>query len=95
MENVPPLTSSGLSLRLRVREARSLIARAMPVRLRLSAFLITGTIKPFSVSTAIPRFIKCFTIILSSSIDAFTSGNSFRVLETLSGFLRLLQKETA
>ncbi len=57
--NVPPVTSSGLSCLVRARSARSFAARAKPEMLKSSARLITGTIKPQSRATAIPRLMSC------------------------------------
>src|SRR5690349_9344427 len=54
--NVPPPSSSGAILLPRVRSARSAILRAIPAMLRSPASRITGTIRPLSVSTAMPRF---------------------------------------
>jgi len=53
--NVPPARSSGLTCPALVRAARSAILRASPPMFRSPAFLITGTISPRSVSTAMPR----------------------------------------
>ncbi len=53
---VAPASSSGLILLVRVRSATSAIRRAMPARLRSPALWMTGTIRPRSVSTAMPRF---------------------------------------
>ena len=53
--NVPPESSSGLILLVRVRSARSAIRLARPARLRSPASRITGTSRPRSVSTAMPR----------------------------------------
>ena len=52
---VPPDSSSGVTLLSRVRAARSGILRAIPAIERSPAFLITGTSRPRSVSTAMPR----------------------------------------
>ena len=56
MVKVPPDSSSGPILLSRVRFARSAIFRAIPAMFRSDAPLITGTIRPRGVSTAIPRF---------------------------------------
>ncbi len=56
--NVLPWTSSGRSFLFRVRVARSLIARAIPVTFMVSVPLITGTMRPLSVATATPRLTK-------------------------------------
>ena len=53
---VPPPSSSGETLLVRVRSARSAILRDSPAMLRSPASLITGTSSPRSVSTATPRF---------------------------------------
>ena len=53
IENVPPESSSGEILFVRVRSATSAIFWARPVRFREPASLMTGTSSPFSVSTAI------------------------------------------
>ena len=52
---VPPAISSGLILLVRVRSARSAIRLARPPRLRSPALWMTGTSRPRSVSTAMPR----------------------------------------
>ncbi|MNI81340.1 hypothetical protein D3C73_1379430 [compost metagenome] len=54
MEIVLPFISFGLSLPSRPRAARSLMAEAIIQMLLRSASLITGTIRPLSVSVAIP-----------------------------------------
>jgi hypothetical protein len=56
MVNVLPWTSSGTSFLVRARVAMSLTARAIPTAFIVSAPLITGTISPLSVATAMPRF---------------------------------------
>ena len=53
--NVPPDSSSGLTCPARVRAARSAIFLASPAMLRSPALRMTGTIRPRSVSTAMPR----------------------------------------
>ncbi len=53
--NVPPLSSSGLMAFVRVRSARSAILRERPAMLRSPASFMTGTSRPRSVSTAMPR----------------------------------------
>src|SRR5215831_154833 len=57
MVKVPSCTSRGSRRLVRARVARSLSARVRPVSERLSAPLITGTIKPQSSATAMPRLI--------------------------------------
>jgi hypothetical protein len=52
---VDPETSAGLSFLPRALSARSAIARARSAKLRSSASLITGTIRPHSSATAMPR----------------------------------------
>ena len=54
---VPFNTSSGRSLRVRARSARSAIASASPVSDFRCASLTTGTISPLSSATATPRLI--------------------------------------
>ena len=56
--NVPPCTSSGFSFFERARAARSSIARLSPSRFFSSAFLMTGTISPWSSATAMPRLMS-------------------------------------
>ena len=58
MVNVPPCTSSGLSCLARARSATSAIARLRPSMFFSSAFLMTGTIKPSSSATAMPRLMS-------------------------------------
>ena len=53
--NVPPARSSGLTLFVRVRAARSAILRARPRDPQVTGVRITGTSSPRSVSTAMPR----------------------------------------
>ena len=53
---VPPDRSSGLILRSRTLPASSAVFLAMPAMLRSPAPLMTGTIRPFSESTAMPMF---------------------------------------
>ena len=54
--NVPPEISSGLSLRVRARLARSEISRAMAASRLVSALRMTGASRPsYSRSTAMPR----------------------------------------
>ena len=53
---VPPESSSGPILLVRVRSATSAILRASPAIERSPASLITGVSRPFSVSTATARF---------------------------------------
>ena len=52
---VPPDSSSGDSLLVRVRSARSAMRRAMPAMFRSPASRMTGTSRPRSLSTAMPR----------------------------------------
>ncbi len=52
---VPPCTSSTLSFLARARSARSAVARARPSTFFSSALWITGTIRPQSSATAMPR----------------------------------------
>ena len=67
MEKVPSRTSSGLSLRLRARWAKSLPTRANPNKFIPSAPSITGTISPlFSKATATPILTYFLRMILSS-----------------------------
>ena len=47
-----------------------------------SAFLITGTTKPFGAETAIEISAKSLNTISSPSIRAFTDGNSFNASQT-------------
>ena len=54
--NVPPCTSSGMSFLDRARLATSLMALASPTRFIDSAPFTTGTMRPSSSATAIPRF---------------------------------------
>ena len=54
--NVPPASSSGPILLVRVRSATSAILRARPAIDRSPASLMTGVSSPFSVSTATERF---------------------------------------
>ena len=56
--NVPPESSSGPILLVRVRCAMSAIFFASPAIERSPASLMTGVIRPFSVSTAIARFSR-------------------------------------
>ncbi len=56
--NVPPWTSSGLSLFCRALSARSVTVLAMPERLRSSACRTTGTISPQSRATAMPMLMS-------------------------------------
>ena len=58
MVNVPPCTSSGFSFFVARAAARSSIARLRPSRFFSSAFLITGTISPWSSATAMPRLMS-------------------------------------
>ena len=58
MVKVPPVTSSGFNCLVRARSARSLAARASPEIERSSARLISGTIKPQSRATAMPRLMS-------------------------------------
>ncbi len=53
---VPPESSSGMILLLRVRSATSSMALARPAMLRSPASLTTGTSRPRGVSTATARF---------------------------------------
>ncbi len=55
---VPPDSSSGPILLVRVRSATSAILRARPEIDRSPASLTTGVIRPFSVSTANARFSR-------------------------------------
>ena len=48
----------GVTLLVRVRSARSAILRAMPAMLRSPASRMTGTSRPRSVSTAMPRLLR-------------------------------------
>src|ERR1017187_4987830 len=54
--NVPPATSSGTSFFARALAARSFAARARPTSDRSSARRMTGTMRPQSSATAMPRF---------------------------------------
>ena len=56
--NVPPDSSSGVILLVRVRSATSAILRARPAIDRSPASLMTGVSRPFSVSTAIAMFSR-------------------------------------
>ena len=72
MVKVPPARSSGVILLLRVRAARSAIARASPAMLRSPAFLTTGTMRPFSVSTAIDEVLAAVVddlVALDARVD--------------------------
>jgi hypothetical protein len=55
---VPPWTSSTLQLLVRARSARSFTARARPSTFFSSALRMTGTIRPQSSATAIPRLMS-------------------------------------
>jgi hypothetical protein len=61
---------------LRVRSATSAIFLASPAMLRSPAPLITGTTRPFSVSTAIEMFSVAGYVIVSASVStvAFSFG---------------------
>src|SRR3954468_3445669 len=76
---VPPPNSSGVTLLVRVRSARSAILRASPPRLRSPASWMTGTSSPRSVSTAIPRFSVSWegTVPASWFIEELTAGWPF------------------
>ncbi len=54
-ENVPPASSSGVTLFARALAARSAILCARPARLRSPALWITALSRPRSVSMAMPR----------------------------------------
>lgn len=56
MVKVAPDSSSGVILLARTLPMRSAVAFAMPAMLRSPACLMTGVIRPFSESTAIPMF---------------------------------------
>ena len=56
--NVPPESSSGPILLVRVRSATSAIFLASPATDRSPASLTTGVSSPFSVSTANARFSR-------------------------------------
>ena len=56
--NVPPESSSGPILLVRVRSATSAIFLASPAIDRSPASLMTGVSRPFSVSTANARFSR-------------------------------------
>ncbi|CAM5469438.1 hypothetical protein SANTM175S_02796 [Streptomyces antimycoticus] len=53
---VAPDTSSGVILLERTLPASSAVFLAIPAMLRSPAFLMTGVIRPFSASTAMPTF---------------------------------------
>src|ERR1022692_376189 len=74
--NVPPDRSSGFTRPARVRSARSAILRASPPMFRSPAFLMTGTIRPRSVSTATPRCSASWyvTCSVAASITALSLG---------------------
>ena len=72
---VPPWISSGFSRFVRARSARSCVARARPRIDFSSAFLMTGTIRPQSSATAMPRWMSLWYTMLSPSIEALTCGN--------------------
>ena len=74
--NVPPWTSSGSSLPERARSATSAMAAAIPSRLSRWAFGITGTIRPSSSATAIPRLTSSWWIRSYPSTEAFSTGYS-------------------
>ncbi len=73
---VPPWISSGFRRFVRARSARSWDARASPRIDFSSAFLMTGTIRPQSSATAIPRWMSRWKTMFSPSIEALTCGNS-------------------
>ncbi len=58
IEKVAPWISSGLSLRSRARDARSLMRFATPTRFSSSALRTTGTISPGLRSTAMPMLMS-------------------------------------
>src|SRR3569833_2714024 len=77
MVNVPSFTSSGCSLLLRARLARSLTALVKPTRFNSSARFITGTIRlPLGNAVAIPTLIAAFLMIWLPFSETFTIGKS-------------------
>ena len=74
--NVAPSTSSGPRRPARARSATSPIAAASPSALSRWASRITGTIRPASRATAIPRWTDSWATISSPSIDELRIGCS-------------------
>src|SRR5471030_2243306 len=79
MVKLAPCMSVGFSLPSRACSDRSVISLAICVTAFRSAFLITGTTRPFGVSAAKPMLSNCPRITISpfSSSEALKAGNLF------------------
>jgi len=58
------------------------MAAARPAMERRSALRTTGTTRPFSVSTAMPMWMACFSTMASSTTEALRAGVSRRARTT-------------
>ena len=76
-EKVPPWNSSGFSLRVRARSARSFMAVEMSARERVSASRMIGVISPPSMATATATSAWWCRAMPSGVKEALASGTFF------------------